>query len=72
MGGGFPFGQPSSEGNVGSTMPRAILLIEERLLIDRPYLYVVNPLDIGNVGSEAGVGQLAILSHGFSLQIRRP
>src|SRR6202042_1675323 len=49
-----------------------VLFIEERLLIDRPDLQVMNPLDVGKVCPHPCVGELSILSHGLSLQLRRP
>ena len=49
-----------------------VVLAEERLLIDRADLDVVDPLHVGEIGVHAGVGEGAVLGDGLVLQIRGP
>src|SRR5450755_4322913 len=46
-----------------------VLLIEERLLVGRPDLYIVNPFHIREIRPQAGVGQFPILSYSFPLKV---
>src|SRR5271169_4185169 len=46
-----------------------VLLIEERLLVGRPDLYVVNPFHIRQIRPQASVGQLSILSDTLPLKV---
>ena len=50
-------------------MPRESLLVEERLLIGCPDLYVVNPFHVREIRPQASVGQRSILSDGFPLKV---
>ena len=56
----------------GVDNPNTVILVQERLFVSSASLNVVDPFDIGNVGSNPRVGQRPILTHRLPLQARWP
>ena len=71
-GSGLPLASTQGELKVESTMPRCVVLAQEGLRVVGADLDVVDALDVGEVGVDAGVGEGAVLGDGLGLQIGRP
>ena len=52
--------------------PDGVVFIEERLLVDDSCLDLVDPLDVGKIGSKPSIGERAVLTYRLSLQAGWP